>query len=89
MPNRIKVSQLQPDWPAGSRVHIYSFTKNKGLLDLDEDTFEQLKPGLSSYADEPEQAAQSLKPLVEKALATVPKSLQVCVLLTISIRPQP
>ena len=58
-------------------MHIYSFTKNKGLLDLDEDTFEQLKPGLSSYADEPEKAAKSLEPLVAKALATVPKDMQV------------
>lgn len=60
----------------GSRVHIYSFTKSKGQMDLDEDTFEQLKPGLSAYADDPEKAAQSLQPLVKIALDTVPKHLQ-------------
>lgn len=62
----------------GSRVHIYSFTKNAGQLDLDEDTFEQLKPGLSAYADSPQKAAESLQPLMQKALDTVPKDLQVC-----------
>lgn len=62
---------------AGSRVHIYSFTKSEGQLDLDEDTFEQLKPGLSSYKDDPQKAAESLEPLMQKALETVPKELQV------------
>lgn len=62
----------------GSRVHIYSFTKSKGQLDLDNDTFEQLKPGLSAYADDPQKAADSLRPLVQKALDTVPKEFQVC-----------
>lgn len=59
-------------------MHIYSFTKAAGQLDLDEDTFEQLKPGLSSYADNPEKAVDSLKPLMQKALDTVPEELQVC-----------
>jgi len=62
---------------AGSRVHIYSFTKSKGQMDLDEDTFEQLRPGLSAYADSPEKAAQSLQPLMKKALDTVPNHLHV------------
>lgn len=62
---------------AGSRVHIYSFTKSKGQLDLDNDTFEQLKPGLSAYADHPQKAAESLRPLMQKALDTVPNHLQV------------
>ena len=62
---------------AGSRVHIYSFTKNAGELDLDEDTFEQLKPGLSAYADSPQKAAESLEPLMQKALDTVPDELRV------------
>lgn len=61
---------------AGSRVHVYRFLKSKGKLDLQSDTFEQLKPGLSSFADAPDQAAKSLTPLLETALKTVPADLQ-------------
>ncbi|GAX84844.1 hypothetical protein CEUSTIGMA_g12265.t1 [Chlamydomonas eustigma] len=60
----------------GSRVHIFKFTKSKNDLKLISDTFEQLKPGLSSYPDDPTAAALSLKPLMLKALETVPKHLQ-------------
>jgi Golgi nucleoside diphosphatase len=51
---------------------------NDGQLDLESDTFEQLKPGLSFYADEPRKAAESLDPLMKIALNTVPEELQVC-----------
>ncbi|BDA45973.1 Apyrase 2 [Coccomyxa sp. Obi] len=60
----------------GSRVHVYRFLQKGGQLDLQSDTFEQLKPGLSSYADTPEEAAKSLVPLLETALKTVPAELQ-------------
>jgi len=56
----------------GSRVHIFRFNTAGGALDLESDTFEQLKPGLSAYAANPEESAASLKPLLDKALATVP-----------------
>ena len=62
---------------AGSRVHIFRFAEESGEMVLKEDTFDQLKPGLSSYPDTPDEAAKSLKPLVDKALAVVPKELQV------------
>lgn len=60
----------------GSRVHVFKFDTARGTLDLVSDTFEQLKPGLSSYADDPAKAADSLKPLLETAVKTVPKELQ-------------
>ena len=56
----------------GSRVHIFRFNVAGGALDLESDTFEQLKPGLSHYAANPTESAASLKPLLDKALATVP-----------------
>ena len=45
----------------GSRVHAFAFAETAdGGLDLLSDTFEQLKPGLSSYAAEPAKGAASL-----------------------------
>ncbi|KAK9807066.1 hypothetical protein WJX72_012473 [[Myrmecia] bisecta] len=61
----------------GSRVHVYKFiSAADGRLELESDTFEQLKPGLSSHADDPQAAAESLKPLLDVALKTVPEDLQ-------------
>ncbi|KAL2493978.1 apyrase 2 [Forsythia ovata] len=59
----------------GSRVHVFSFDQNLNLLPIGND-FELLvttTPGLSSYADDPKAAADSLKPLLQKAEAAVPK----------------
>ena len=44
----------------------------------------QIKPGLSSYAEDAEAAAKSLEPLLYQALENVPKELQV-----LSICPNP
>jgi apyrase len=61
----------------GSRVHVFKFKDAGGGLELISDTFEQLKPGLSAYPDDPAKAADSLKPLMEKAIAAVPAEQQV------------
>jgi len=59
----------------GSRVHVFRFDMGgTGALSLVDDTFEQLKPGLSSFATEPEKGAQSLKPLLALAMKTVPEA---------------
>ena len=60
----------------GSRVHVFKFLVVRGELELSFDEFDQLKPGLSSYADKPKDAALSLKPLLDKAMATVPEAQQ-------------
>ncbi|KAI7844404.1 hypothetical protein COHA_001998 [Chlorella ohadii] len=61
----------------GSRVHIFKFLVGKGgRLELQFDKFDQLKPGLSSYADNPPAAAESLAPLLELAEKTIPKDAQ-------------
>ena len=62
---------------AGSRVHIFHFAEDGGEMVLKQDTFDSLKPGLSAYPDSPQEAAASLKPLLDKALSIVPESLQV------------
>lgn len=59
----------------GSRIHTYSFTRaDGGQLDILHEDFHPIKPGLSHYKDDPDSAAQSLKPLLERAMARVPKS---------------
>lgn len=62
----------------GSRVHVVHFKESQGVLELQNDALQHLKPGLSSHADDPEKAAQSLAPLLDFALKTVPEELQVC-----------
>ncbi|GBF92834.1 apyrase-like [Raphidocelis subcapitata] len=63
----------------GSRIHVYKFERRRdqgGQLLLISDTFEQLKPGLSAFPDDPKKAAASLEPLLATAVRTVPKALR-------------
>ncbi|KAI3455772.1 hypothetical protein Pfo_012435 [Paulownia fortunei] len=61
----------------GSRVHVFSFDHNLDLIPVGKDYefFLSTTPGLSSYENDPMAAAQSLKPLLEKAEAVVPQNL--------------
>jgi ectonucleoside triphosphate diphosphohydrolase 5/6 len=45
-----------------------------GNLKLDSELFVQVKPGLSSFADEPKQGAKQLLGLLERAKDVVPAS---------------
>jgi len=59
----------------GSRVHVFRFdVDGERQLALVDDTFEQLKPGLSSHAAKPKEGAASLKPLLAIAMKTVPEA---------------
>ncbi|XP_031494383.1 apyrase 1-like isoform X2 [Nymphaea colorata] len=62
---------------SGSRVHVYCFDESLDLVPIGKDLelFVQKKPGLSSYASNPKEAADSLKSLLEKAQNVIPKSL--------------
>ena len=60
----------------GSRVHIFRFRKQGGGFELVSDTFHQLKPGLSAFAGDPQAAAGSLEPLLERASEAVPAELR-------------
>ncbi|RHN59595.1 putative hydrolase [Medicago truncatula] len=59
----------------GSRVHVYHFDQNLNLLHVGKDVefYNKTTPGLSAYADNPEQAAKSLIPLLEQAESVVPE----------------
>jgi Golgi nucleoside diphosphatase len=58
----------------GSRIHVYKFGRSadgsKYLLD---EVFEQIKPGVSSYAADHAAAGASLAPLLKKAQEVVPE----------------
>ncbi|KMZ73834.1 Ectonucleoside triphosphate diphosphohydrolase 5 [Zostera marina] len=63
---------------SGSRVHVYCFDSNLDLVPIGNELelFVQKKPGLSSYAENPIKAAESLKDLLEKAENVVPFELR-------------
>ncbi|KAL3874820.1 hypothetical protein ACJMK2_037783 [Sinanodonta woodiana] len=61
----------------GSRIHIFRFqVLSGGRLSLVNEIFEQVKPGLSAYADDPKKAADSLVSMINRALVEVPSHLQ-------------
>jgi guanosine-diphosphatase len=62
----------------GSRVHVYEFDTCYSPPKLLKETFEMLKPGLSSFDTDTKGAAKSLDPLMEIALDTVPKKNRGC-----------
>lgn len=62
----------------GSRVHVYAFDTCVSPPALLKEEFKMLKPGLSSFDTDVKGAAASLDPLMEVALATVPKDKQAC-----------
>ncbi|KAL2320438.1 hypothetical protein Fmac_029407 [Flemingia macrophylla] len=61
----------------GSRVHVFHFDHSLELLPIgdDLDFNKKVTPGLSSYADVPQRAANSLIPLLEAAENVVPEDL--------------
>ncbi|XP_010938111.1 probable apyrase 1 isoform X2 [Elaeis guineensis] len=63
---------------SGSRVHVYCFDEKLDLLHIGKEIelFRQKKPGLSSFAKDPEEAANSLIPLLEEAESVVPAELR-------------
>ncbi|KAJ4721207.1 Apyrase [Melia azedarach] len=63
---------------SGSRVHVYCFDENLDLLPIGNELelFVQTKPGLSAYANDPQAAANSLVPLLDKAEGVVPQALR-------------
>eukprot|EP00249_Psilotum_nudum_P006755 c20029_g1_i1 orf=615-2018(-) len=60
---------------SGSRVHVFSFSKSFKLQPIGNEMefFDQKKPGLSAYASNPKQGANSLRSLLDEALKVVPE----------------
>ncbi|KAF9525917.1 nucleoside phosphatase family-domain-containing protein [Crepidotus variabilis] len=62
----------------GSRIHIYKFNNCHASPSFEYEIFQQIHPGLSSFAKHPEDAAKSLDSLLDEAKKTVPKSMWGC-----------
>ncbi|KAI8346545.1 nucleoside phosphatase GDA1/CD39 [Mortierella sp. GBAus27b] len=56
----------------GSRIHAYKFNYCNATPELEYETFDHVEPGLSSYGEDAERAAQSLDKLLDGALNTIP-----------------
>ncbi|XP_050442385.1 ectonucleoside triphosphate diphosphohydrolase 5-like isoform X2 [Adelges cooleyi] len=77
----LKVPLLKPKYAViidagstGSRVLALSFKSTpSGGLTLEDELFVQVKPGVSSFADDPKKASESVDQLLAKALNFVPK----------------
>jgi len=63
---------------SGSRVHVYCFDESLDLVPIGKEIelFKQKKPGLSAYAKDPQEAAESLISLLEEAEKVVPAELR-------------
>ncbi|KZW01594.1 hypothetical protein EXIGLDRAFT_602796 [Exidia glandulosa HHB12029] len=62
----------------GSRIHAYKFNNCGPSPDYEYEVFKMTQPGLSSFGDDPEKAAQSLDALLDLAVQSVPESLHKC-----------
>ncbi|CAI5531992.1 unnamed protein product [Closterium sp. Naga37s-1] len=62
----------------GSRIHVYQFNPKLELMEIGDDLelFVALKPGLSSFRENEKGAADSLRPLIDKALTVVPEEVR-------------
>lgn len=63
---------------SGSRVHVFRFDGNLDLVHIgtEIELFVQKKPGLSAYAADPREAAESLVSLIDEAKQVVPAELR-------------
>jgi guanosine-diphosphatase len=62
----------------GSRIHIYKFNNCGPSAEYEYEVFKMTQPGLSSFAGNPEGAAQSLDVLLDEAVRVIPKAMHGC-----------
>jgi guanosine-diphosphatase len=62
----------------GSRIHVYKFNYCSPSPMLEYEVFSQTRPGLSSFKNDPKEAAGSLNVLMAEAMRVVPESLRSC-----------
>ncbi|KAJ3829725.1 nucleoside phosphatase family-domain-containing protein [Lentinula raphanica] len=62
----------------GSRIHVYKFNNCGSSPSYEYEVFKQRQPGLSKFAGQPVEAAESLDVLLDEAVRVVPSSLRAC-----------
>jgi len=62
----------------GSRIHAYKFNNCGPSPVYEYEVFKMTRPGLSSFAGKPRDAAQSLDELFDEAMRVIPESLRRC-----------
>jgi apyrase len=76
----------------GSKLHVYQYAKGEALPKVKDILSESVKPGLSSFANNPEAAGESLKNLLDDAVTVLknahvdPQTVSVNVLATAGMR---
>lgn len=94
VPGTLKIGPIPSECPAtgirygimmdagstGSRTHIYKFNFAENGVDITllNERFEQLKPGLSSFEENPVKAGESIRPLMQIAVEEVPPAAWAC-----------
>ncbi|XP_072480993.1 nucleoside diphosphate phosphatase ENTPD5 isoform X1 [Notamacropus eugenii] len=60
----------------GTRIHVYTFVQkiSEHLPTLEGEIFDSVKPGLSAFADQPKQGAETVQRLLEIAKESIPQS---------------
>lgn len=58
---------------SGSRLHLFEYDSAQSLPDIKDILSKEVKPGLSSFATKPQEAANSLKPLLDEAAQVLNK----------------
>ena len=62
----------------GSRIHAYKFNNCGPSPVYEYEVFKMIRPGLSSFAGKPRDAAQSLDELFDEAVRVIPENLRKC-----------
>tara|TARA_B110000208_G_C11686295_1_gene400645 strand:- start:346 stop:951 length:606 start_codon:yes stop_codon:yes gene_type:complete len=72
--NRTRYAVVIDCGSSGSRLHAYSFSSGRGGIDVIDELFLPIKPGLGKFAGRPVEGASSLQPLIDAARNYVPEA---------------
>jgi apyrase len=90
--NNLHYSIIVDAGSTGSRLHLFQYETGKGLPDMKEVFSESVKPGLSSFAKNPEAAGESLKKLLDDVVISLknqsiePQAVSINVMATAGMR---